>query len=234
MNGKRRQWILLGGLLIAVFAYFRYGGGASSSTSGPDGVLAPIDADGLVRALKGVSTVDPALMVPQPGDSNPDRNLFQFGAYKPPPPPPMTEAERLAAENTLREQEKAAREAKEQQAQVAQAQAAEAEKRAAEQQLQQQLQEEAARNAPPVPPGPVKPVRPPPPPINFKYMGVMGSDKKKLGVFIEGERMLLARKGEVFDSKYRVIDIRAEWADVGYVDPQYRDQKVRIQFGQGQ
>lgn len=230
MNGKRRQWILLGALVVAIFAYFRYGGAATGSADVIDGKLVPIDADGLVRALKGVSTVDPTLYPGVQSDSIPERNLFQFGVFKPPPPPPMTEAQRLAAENALREQEKAAREAKEAQVQIAQAQAAEAEKRAAEQQLQQKIQEEAARNQPP--PGPVKPVKPPPPAINFKFMGVMGSDRKKLGVFLDGEKMILARKGEILDSKFRVLDISVEWADIGYADPEYRDEKKRIHFGE--
>lgn len=232
MNGNRRQWVLLGGLAIAVFAWFRYGGTAVISSNESDGTLAPIDADGLVRALKGVSTVDPALMVAPAGDSNPDRNLFQFGVYRPPPPPPMTEAERLAAEAALRQQEKAAREAKELQTQIAQVQAAEAASRAEEQQKLDLIQQEQARNQPPIPQGPVKPVKPPPPPINFKFMGVMGSEKKKLGVFLDGEKMLLARKGEIFDLKFKVLDISVEWADVGYADPEYQDQKKRIYFGQ--
>ena len=232
MKGNRRQWILLGGLAIAIFAWFRYGGTSPISTSAADGTLAPIDADGLVRALKGVATVNPALIVQQAADSEPDRNLFQFGVFKPPPPPPMTEAERLAAEATLRQQEKAAREAKALETQVAQAQIAEAERRAAEQAQQELIRQEQLKNQPPVPAGPVKPVRPPPPPITFKFMGVMGSEKKKLGVFLDGEKMLLARKGEVFDTKFRVLDISVEWADVGYADPEYRDQRKRIYFGQ--
>jgi hypothetical protein len=63
-------------------------------------------------------------------------------------------------------------------------------------------------------------------------MGVMGSENKKLGVFLDGEKMLLARKGEVFDAKFKVLDISVEWADVGYADPEYQDQRKRIYFGQ--
>ena len=63
-------------------------------------------------------------------------------------------------------------------------------------------------------------------------MGVMGSEKQKLGVFVDGEKMLLARKGEIFDKKFKVLDIGVEWAVIGYADPEYRDQKKRINLGQ--
>jgi hypothetical protein len=105
-------------------------------------------------------------------------------------------------------------------------------------------QEEAARlaalapppqivpNTPPQPEPPREPPKPTPPPIKFKFMGMMGPTNKTLAVFLDADNILLARKGEVIQGKFRVLEIGVEWADIGYVDPIFKDQKKRLQFGQ--
>ena len=48
---------------------------------------------------------------------------------------------------------------------------------------------------------------------------------------LDGDNILLAKKGETIQGKFKVLDIGVEWADIGYVDPELKDQKKRIQFG---
>ncbi|HEY3175313.1 MAG TPA: hypothetical protein VGK94_06070 [Candidatus Polarisedimenticolia bacterium] len=224
-GGNRRQWYLLAMLGVSIFAYLRYGGAASGAAGGVDvGALPPIDADGLVRALKGIATVSPLVVRGPRGDSVPDRNLFQYGERKPPPPPPMTEAERRAAEDALRAQEDAARKEKD----LAEQNRIEEENRQAQAQQQAQAQALAPPPAPPRPQGPPPKQRPA---MNFKFMGVLGPAKRKLGVFLDGDKMVLARKGEILDGKFRVLDIGVEWADIGWVDPDFKDQSMRVEFG---
>lgn len=229
MSGNRRQYYLLAVLGVAVLAWFRFGGASVGPSGGGGGPAPAIDATGLINALKNVSTVNPAVAVVIRGDSAPDRNLFQYGERKPPPPPPLTEAERKQAEEALRAQEAAARAAAAQAQQVQEAQAEAARLAAEEAARQQQAQAELAKLQPPKP---VEPPRPVAPQINFKFMGVIGPAKRKVGIFLEGDKMLLARKGEVLDGRFRILEIGPEWAEVGYVDPIFKDQKQQVKFGQ--
>lgn len=224
MNGSsRRQWVLLAGLAIAVFAYFRFGGASLNATGDTIGDLPPIDIGGVLKSLQGVNTVKPDL-VPQPeGASDPDRNLFQYGNKRAPAEPPMSEPQRLAAQELLRNQELKVREE-------------------AEQARQREL--EAARVAaltapPPAPvaelPPPVQlppaPVERKPPEINYRLVGMMGPVSRKVGVFLTGDKMVLAKKGEVIEGRFKVLDIGPEYALMGYTDPEWKDSRKRLYFG---
>jgi len=216
----KRQTILLGILGLAVAAYFWFGGYVSFGGDDIDaGSLPPIDAATLERNLQAISTVDPSLILAEKGDSVADRNLFQYGVRKPPPPSPAElEARRLAEQQRLAAQEAAARAQK-----------------AREQQQQVQAQKIAENRPPQAPPRPAPPSKPRPPeapPITFRLMGIFGPEKSKIGVFLEGDKPpMLAKKGEVLQQKFKILDIGVEWADVGYVDPQFQNLKKRIQLG---
>jgi hypothetical protein len=101
----------------------------------------------------------------------------------------------------------------------------------AEAAAQAALQQQAAALEPPKPPPPAAPQAKTAPNVTFKFMGVLGPQNKRVGVFLDGEKMLLARKGEVIDGKFRILDIGVEWAQVGYVDPDLKGQSKRIYFG---
>jgi hypothetical protein len=232
MNGSsRRQWVLLSVLVVAVFGYFRFGGGGVQSGA-EVGELPLIDAGGLVKALLGINTVKPDLIGPPPSDSDPDRNIFQYGEKRAPAPPPMTEEQRKAEEQRLKDLENLARvqnqkqsEEAARQQQVAAEQAAV--QAAAQAEAQARAQEELVRNPPPPPP----PVRPTPPAMNYKFVGVMGPATRKVGVFMDGDKMVLARKGEIIDGKFRVIEIGVEWAWMGYADPKFKDDRKKLDLG---
>ncbi len=217
----KRQAILLGVLGVCVVSYVWFGGYVSFG--GPEAsveALPSIDAATLERNLKAISTVDPSLILVEKGDSVPDRNLFQYGVPKPPPVDPAElERRRLAEQKRLEAQEAAlrAQKAREQQ----------------QQQQQQQQPPKIAENRPPQPPPkPAAPPKPTPPPITFRLMGVFGPETAKIGVFLEGDNPpLLAKKGEIVQQKFRILDIGVEWADVGYVDPQFQNLKKRIDLG---
>ena len=223
----RRQAGLLATLGIALVVYLRYGAGLSLGGGGDatPASLPPIDALGLENALKDVSTVEPGLLVVEHGPSDPDRNLFQYGVYKPPPPTPAEiEARRQAAQAELARQEAEAR-----------AQKAAEETRIAQQQAAAEAARIAAEQAAANPPEPVKPQPPPkpqPPEVQFKYVGLMGDIRKPLGVFMDGNTLFLARKGQVVREKFRIIEVGVAWVDVGWVDPQFKDvSPKRIDLG---
>lgn len=221
---KRRQAILLGVLVVVVTAYFWYGGvGFGGGEEGP-GAMPPIDARGLESALKDVATVNPGLFGVVRPDSVADRNLFQYGEKKPPPPDPAElERQRLAAQASLAAQDAEARRLKD----IERMQAL------AEERARQEA--ERRKNDPPPPPEPEVPVRvgkAPPPPIDFKFIGVLGPARNKIAVLLDGNNPpILAKRGEIVLEKFRVLEIGVEWADVGYVDPDYKASKKRIHLG---
>ena len=223
----RRQYVLLGLLAVLVFVWFRFGGSSVAVTDETIGDLPPIDIAAVLKGLKDVATVDPKDIVPPRPDSIADRNLFQYGAKGPPPQPPMTEEQRRMEQVRLEQQEQAARQAA--------AVAAEEARKQHEAEMLAQIQPpqpDPAAVPPEVkPPQPQAPVKRTPPAIGFKFVGVMGSPKKKVGVFMNGEKMMLARKGEIIEGRFRVIDIGVEWADIGYTDPEFKDDRTRLNFG---
>ncbi len=224
-TGKRRQVILVGLLVAVVVGYLRFGGGFGSGedVAGPAEMPA-IDVAGLFNAIKDIATINPSMFGPGNPDSDPDRNLFQYDARRPPPPTPAEiEAQRQAEQARLAQQEEALRAQKEQ------------ERLAEEQRKQQELL--AQQNPPPPAEDPTpKPPSPPPKPtapaINFKLMGMMGPTDRKFGVFLDGDKVMMARKGEVLLGQFRVLAIGPESAEIGFVDPAFKDEKRKLQLGQ--
>lgn len=224
---SKRQAVLVGALGVAVVAYLQFGAGfdllpAGSTVSADE--LPAIDAVGLERSIKGVSTVEPGLVIGAGLESAPDRNLFQYGSRRPPPPTPPTaaelEAQRRAAEEAVKEQERQAIELKAQQ--EAQAEAL---------RRQQELAEALRKSQPPEPVMPAGPPPKKPPEINFKYIGVMGPMKNPVATLLDGQGLVLGRKGEVIQGKFRLLDVGGEWVEIGYVDPDFANMKKRIHLG---
>jgi hypothetical protein len=219
MNGNRRQALLLGLLGVSVLAVLWFKGGLVVA-SGEVDTLPPIDLGGLDVKLKEISTVDPQMFPEGRPEARPDRNLFQYGVPKPPPVDPAeVERQRIAAQQALQAEEARARALKAQQEEAARLAAL-------------SPPPQIVQATPPPPEPPREPPKPTPPPIKFRFMGMMGPAKKTLAVFLDADNILLARKGEVIQGKFRVIEIGVEWADIGYVDPIFKDQKKRLQFGQ--
>jgi len=219
VNGNRRQTLLLALLGVSVLGVLWFKGGFVVA-SGEVGTLPPIDLGGLDVKLKEISTVDPDVLPVGRPEARPDRNLFQYGVPKPPPVDPAeVERQRVAAQQALQAEEERARAAKAQQEEAARLAAL-------------APPPQPVQNTPPQPEPPREPPKPTPPPIKFRFMGMMGPANKTLGVFLDADNILLARKGEMIQGKFRVIEIGVEWADIGYVDPIFKDQKKRLQFGQ--
>lgn len=221
MNESRRQWVLVGVLIVLGLVWVSFGG-YSFESGGAFSIemLPPIDAAGLERQLTAINTVNDALIETREYDKGKDRNLFQYGVKPLPPPPPVDydalERQRLAEQARLAEIEARARAQRE----------AELEK------LKQQADRarEAAENAPKIPPKKDS-AKPPPPTIRFRYLGVFGPERQRIGVLLDGDEPLLVRKGQVVKKHFKVLDIGVEWADVGYVDPEYKDQMKRLYLG---
>jgi len=224
----KRQVMLVGLLVAAVLAYLRVGAGWGSGGAVEAGTenLPPIDVAGLMSSIKDVATINPVLITVTRPDSDADRNLFQYGARRPPPPTPAElEAQRKAAEAQLALQEQQLREQKER------------ERVAEEERVKAALL--AQQNPPPEQQNPDQPPSPPPPPakplppaINFKLMGMMGPPGRKLGVFLDGDKVMMARQGDVLMGQFKVLAIGVESAEIGYVDPVHKDFRKKLQLGQ--
>jgi len=225
-----RQYVLLGVMLIALVVYLQQAGMLPGMAGRQVAEPVKVDVAGLLKTLDGISAVNPALFSIQRSPSSPDRNLFQYGHRKPPPPTP----EQLAEQKRIFEaQEKAAREAK---AEQERREKELAEQRAVAAAAAAAAAAEALKNPPPEQiaqqRGPVEPPKPPPPAINFRLVGMVGPDKKMVGVFLEGDKTMLARKGDTISGKFLVLKFGAQWADIGYVDPMFKNEKPkRLELG---
>jgi hypothetical protein len=217
MSENRRQWVLLGVLGSLVVIYFAFGDFSGDSSGSAGASMDPIDVAGLAGRLQQISTVNPMLIGAERGDSVPDRNLFQYGQKKPPPPDPEEmERRRRLAEEELKRQEERARAL------------------AVQQEMQRQMNVQAnppPQVMPPKPQPPPAPAVPQPPQFDFRFMGIVGSAKARIGVFVKGENVTLARTGTIIEDKFRVIDIGVAWADIGYTDPVHKDARKRVHFG---
>jgi len=69
--------------------------------------------------------------------------------------------------------------------------------------------------APPVDTGP-----PPPPPIGntIKFIGIVQTEKGRIGAFSDCRATFPGREGEVIEGRYRVVKIGIESADLEYLD----------------
>jgi DNA repair exonuclease SbcCD ATPase subunit len=93
----------------------------------------------------------------------------------------------------------------------------------AEKQNAAELQAQAQRAAAPPP-------KPPPPPINYKLVGWLGPQQQRIAVFLNGKDIVLARKGEVLEGKFKLLSMAAESVEMGYVDPTYAEARKRLEM----
>jgi len=69
--------------------------------------------------------------------------------------------------------------------------------------------------------GPLPPPPPPPPPqppaIAFQFTGTFGNPKEPVAAIVDGDRLLLVRRGDVVDGKFVIRRVGYESLDVGFV-----------------
>ncbi len=151
------------------------------------------------------------------------RNLFQYGPAKPPPPTPEElEARRRAEEERLKAMEEEARRRAEEQRKAREEQ----ERRAREAMEALEAQREAQKDQPP----PAARMAPPPP-INLKLIGYLGPPRSRIAVFLRGNEIVLGKRGEVIEGKFKVLSMGPESVMMGYVDPAHQDSTKRIDLG---
>ena len=213
--------ILVAGLLYVVYTQMS----GRVLIPGTEVVAAPPEPDyAKLAELKDVTSVNvTGVLGGAPKYDLGGRNLFQYGPPKPPPPTPAElEAMRKAEEARLKVMEEEARQRAEEQKRMQEA----AERQAREAQA---LAEKQRKDQPP--PQPAPPPKAPPPPINYKLVGYLGPQGRRIAVFLSGKDIVLARKGEVLDGKFKVLEMGPESVQMGYVDPVHADIKKRIDLG---
>lgn len=181
---------------------------------------------GPLNELEIVASVSPVpLLGGTPQYDLGGRNLFQYGQVKPPPPSPEElERRRKAEEERLRRLEEEARRRR----------LEEQERRRREQESQEALKDlEEEKEKPRTPPPPRTTAKAPPPPIKLQLIGYLGPMKSRIAVFYkaDGKEIVLGRKGEVIEGRFKVISIGTESVEMGYVDPEHADARKTIQLG---
>lgn len=216
-------------LLVGALIYVVYTQVAGSSLLGgkADGVMPPEPDVSALSDLKKVKTVEPTGVLGEAHDYDQGgRNLFQYGPAKPPPPTPEElERMRKAEEARLKAMEEEARKRADEQKRLMEeneARAREA-RELAQKQNAAEIQAQAVRAAAPPP-------KPPAPPINYKLVGWLGPQQQRIAVFLNGKDIVLARKGEVLEGKFKLLSMGAESVEMGYVDPTYADTRKRLEL----
>jgi hypothetical protein len=180
---------------------------------------------GGLSELETVASVSPVpLLGGTPRYDLGGRNLFQYGQIKP-PPPSKEELERMrkAEEERLRALEEEAKRRREAQEEALR-KAREAQEALADLNKARQDTE---------PPPPPKPVKAPPPPIDLKLIGYLGPLDSRIAVFYKTKEkeVVLGRKGEIIEGRFRVLGIGTESVEMGYVDPEHAGSSKVIQLG---
>lgn len=199
---QRREWTLVGVLVVVVIAMYYLTGSAGRDGAG---------AGKAEEAKKGAQRDDaPVVRMDLLGHKEvapkEERNLFMYE----PRPPTRKELARQEAER--RRLAKLAEEERKRQEAAALEQARIAALRAAE---------EAKLPKPPPPP-------PPPPAIPFKYIGLLGPKENKICVFEEGREILVARVGEVLKDQFRILDVKHDAVVIGYVRKEFQSQSKEL------
>lgn len=213
--------------LVAVLGWMLYaqlsgislipGAGLPEVPEAPD--LGPLEELGVIASVSPVP-----LLGGTPQYDLGGRNLFQYGQAKPPPPSAEElERRRLAEEARLKALEEAARRRREEM---------EAAQKARDQKNKEALEALQQEKDRPPPPPPRK-VKAPPPPIDLQLIGYLGPMNSRIAVFYKakGKEIVLGKKGEVIEGRFRVISIGAESVEMGYVDPEHSDARKTIQLG---
>jgi hypothetical protein len=154
------------------------------------------------------------------------RNLFQYAQRTPPAPPPPTPEQMAAAEQARRLEEEAQR-------QRAAAILEERQRQEAERQAQAAAMQPKPPGAesPPSVQRPSTPAGPAPPEPSYRLVGYMGKAEDKIAVLMEEGEVVLAKEGERLGKDFIVRRIRAEWIELGYTDPRFKDEKRTLPMG---
>lgn len=81
---------------------------------------------------------------------------------------------------------------------------------------------------PPRPSGP--PPEPPPPVPGFVFLGYIGPKQDKIAIFEDGEEIMLARVGEVVQSRFRVVDFKFQTVVLGYEEDRYKGRTTELKM----
>ncbi len=228
LKKRRREFILGGALIVVVSAFLYTRAGSSAAGAGVDDSLFVTGPPKEVAvALSKLSSVKlPGVILERLDDEairyDPSqRNIFRYGNIPPPPPTPeerarIEEARRAAdtARQTAIEQEKL--------------RIKQAEEAAALAAAQPPLDPSTGLPVGMTPPPPPKPV---PPAITFRYSGYLGSEANKMAVLYIGDDMMMARRGDIVERQFKVLDIGYDWVKIGYTDPQFSDQSQKLRMG---
>jgi hypothetical protein len=84
--------------------------------------------------------------------------------------------------------------------------------------------------------GPLPPPPPPPPPtppaIPFQFTGTLGPAREPIAVLVQGDRLILARRGEIVGGRFVIRNIGYESVDVGFVGfPEQNVQRIPVTAG---
>ncbi len=218
LKGHMRE-IVLGVILVAALFYLLLPSAPQAGDASEDGQGRQAVTGTAASILNGPD-VDLALLTQQPGDyDGGGRSLFDYGRIVPPPPTAeeLARRARLAEEARLLAEEERKRREEEQEA-----------LRLAALERQKKL-DEANRNRPkPPPPAPPKPV---PPNFPYKFIGVLGEPESKIAIFLDDKDFLLAKEGEDVKEDFRIVRIGYDTLQIGYTDPQFKEESRILQMG---
>jgi hypothetical protein len=217
-------------LLVGALGYVVYVqiGGKSLLPGIGEGRLAPEPDTSKLTDLKGVQsiTVTGVLGPGGPAYDQGGRNIFQYGVVKPPPPSPAElEAMRKAEEVRLKTLEIEARHRADLQQKQLQEENERRAREAEDALKRQQAQQQAIAAAP------KGPATPPPPPINYRLVGYMGPQERRIAVMLNGNEIVLGRKGDILEGKFKVLSVGFDSIEIGYSDPAFKGAKKRIDLG---
>ncbi len=193
-----REGVLLGVLAAAMLAYFWYSSKPAPSARSAAGrsASATKEKEDAVRAP--VVRMDLLASQSAAYDER-GRDLFKYSQR----PPSAAEVRRL--------REEAARRQKEME---------EANRRAAEDAARRQKEAEVQAKELALHPPP--PAPPTPPAINLRYLGYLGPKDNRIAVFEDGKDLLVARKGDVVKSQFKVVDVKWDTVVMGFVKPEFK------------
>jgi hypothetical protein len=195
---SKREILLVAGLGGAAVLYFWYSSRSPSLTA-----VAEAAAAAKAQSAEKAPKVRMDLLAQKvEGYNSEKRDLFKFSVR-----PPTAEELRLQ-----REEDERRRKLIEQEAQQRAAAAAAAAL------VAQQQQKTLIEHPPP----------PQPPPITLKYIGYVGPKDDKVASFLDGDEVLVGKKGETVKGQYTIVEIKVESVVMGFTNPAFRNDRREL------